>query len=212
MQKFDRDGKIIRQWGGFISLGDAGANATEAQTKFFGPRGVAIDAQNNVYVTDTGNRRVMEYDGNGTFIRQFAQGLSPALVSAPNNAPNQLNEPIGVAVDAQGNVYVADTNNRRIVKFDKSGNALTNWTVNAYAPGPYNEPFLAMGADGNLYASDPTGQQILKFDPTGKDLGSKKAQGTSTLSRPTGLTVAKDGTVYVVDTDKAGVVKLGTVP
>jgi sugar lactone lactonase YvrE len=107
---------------------------------------------------------------------------------------------------------VADTNNRRIVKFDKSGNAVTNWTVNAFAAGPYNEPFMTVGPDGNLYTTDPTGQQVLKFDPTGKDLGSKKAQGTSTLSRPTGITVAKDGTVYVVDTDKAGVIKLGTVP
>ena len=212
MQKFDRDGKFIRQWGGFINLGDAAANAAEGQTKFFGPRGVAVDKQGNIYVTDTGNRRVMEYDGNGTFIRQFGQGLTPALVSVPNNGPNQLNEPIGVAVDAQGNVYVADTNNRRIVKFDKSGQAVTNWAVNAFAPGPYNEPFMAMGPDGNLYVSDPTGQQVLKYDPTGKELGSKKAQGTSTLSRPTGLTVLPDGTVYVVDTDKAGVVKLGTVP
>jgi len=212
VQKFDRDGKFVRQWGGFINLGDAGTSPTDAQTKFFGPRGVAVDSANNVYVTDTGNRRVMEYDGNGTFIRQFAQGLTPALVSVPNNAPNQVNEPIGVAVDKAGNVYIADTNNRRIVKFDKSGNAVTNWAVNAFAAGPYNEPFMTVGPDGNLYVSDPTGQQILKYDPAGKDLGSKKAQGTSTLSRPTGLTVAQDGTVYVVDTDKAGVVKLGTVP
>ena len=90
MQKFDRDGKFIRQWGGFINLGDASTNPTDAQTKFFGPRGVAVDAQNNVYVTDTGNRRVMEFDGNGTFLRQFAQGLNPGAGQRAEHRPEPV--------------------------------------------------------------------------------------------------------------------------
>jgi uncharacterized protein (TIGR03663 family) len=212
IQKFDANGRFVRQWGGYINLGDAAADQARASTSFFGPRGLAVDAQNNLYVTDTGNRRVVMYDNTGRFLRQFGEGLKPDLVSVPNNGPNQLNEPIGVAVDRDGNVYVADVNNRRIVKFGRDGQPITNWPVDAFAPGAFNEPFMDVGSDNNLYVSDPTGQRVLKYDGAGQLLGSKNAEGTTTLSRPTGIVVAADNAIYIADTDKPGVIKLTSVP
>ncbi|MEO6458709.1 MAG: flippase activity-associated protein Agl23, partial [Chloroflexia bacterium] len=117
IQKFDKDGKFLGKWGDFISLGDAAsANDPARDSKFFGPRGVAVGPDGNVYVTDTGNKRVQIFDANGKFLRKIDSGMSATKLS-PNYAFTQqgeLNEPVGVAVDSAGNVYVADTNNKRI--------------------------------------------------------------------------------------------------
>jgi uncharacterized protein (TIGR03663 family) len=217
IQKFDATGRFVAQWGAYISLGDAAAASDPAiNTKFWGPRGIALDANGNVYVTDTGNKRVLIFDGNGKYLRQIASGMSPTRI-APDyqfNQPGELNEPIGIAVDGSGAVYVADTNNRRIQKFDAAGKFVAQWPISGtnWDAGPYLEPFLALDNAGNLYVTAPTGQKILKFGPAGQPLAEKSAQGAVSLKTPTGVTIAADGNVYVVDVGSNGVVNLGTIP
>ena len=215
IQKFDKDGKFLGKWGEFISLGDpAAANDAAKDTKFFGPRGIAIGPDGNVYVTDTGNKRVQIFDSNGKFLRKIDSGMSATKLSPnyPFTLPGELNEPIGIAVDGAGNVYVADTNNKRIQKFDPTGKFALQWAVpgTAWDPGVYLEPFLAVDASG-IYVTAPTGQKVLKFDPNGKLLAEKNAEGAVSLKTPTGITVGADGTVYVVDTGANGVVNLGKI-
>ncbi|HEX9990971.1 MAG TPA: flippase activity-associated protein Agl23 [Chloroflexia bacterium] len=217
IQKFDATGKFVTQWGSYTSLGDAAAAGDPAvNTKFWGPRGIALDAGGNVYVTDTGNKRVMIFDGNGKYLRQIASGMSPEKIASayPFNQPGEMNEPIGIAVDGSGAVYVADTNNRRIQKFDAAGKFVAQWPVGGtnWDAGPYLEPFLALDSAGNLYVAAPTGRKILKFNATGQPLAEKSAQGAVSLKTPTGVTVAADGSVYVVDVGSNGVVNLGTIP
>jgi DNA-binding beta-propeller fold protein YncE len=200
-----------------MSLGDAAAAGDPAvNTKFWGPRGIALDSSGNVYVTDTGNKRVLIFDGNGKYLRQIASGMSPEKIAAsyPFSQPGEMNEPIGIAVDGSGAVYVADTNNRRIQKFDAAGKFVTQWPVGGtnWDAGPYLEPFLALDSAGNLYVAAPTGQKILKFGPAGQPIAEKSAQGAVSLKTPTGVTVAADGNVYVVDVGSNGVVNLGTIP
>ena len=210
-------GKFLLQWGSFVDLSDPnGANAANANTGFYGPRGVAIGPDGNVYVTDTGNKRVLIFDKDGAYQREISSGMSPTRKAPdyPFTQPGELNEPIGIAVDRDGNVYVADTNNRRIQKFTAAGAPAAQWPVPAgsWEPGPYLEPFLALDGAGNLYATAPTSHSVLKFSPTGTLLGQKTAQGDATLQLPTGLTVDDKGTVYVVDTTASRVVNLGTIP
>jgi DNA-binding beta-propeller fold protein YncE len=216
MQKFDRDGKFIAQWGSFINMADvSAATDPEANRKFFGPRGVAIGPDGNVYVTDTGNKRVLIFGPDGSYIRQITSGMSPTRTGPdyPFNQPGELNEPIGIAVDKAGNVYVADTNNVRIQKFDAIGKFVTQWAVPAggWAPGPYLEPFLAVDGAGNVYATAPTTKSVLKYSPTGQLLGQKGPEATS-LTLPTGILVGGDGTIYVVDTGGHAVVNVGRIP
>jgi uncharacterized protein (TIGR03663 family) len=217
IQKFDRDGKFLLKWGEFINLSDPAApNDAARDTKFFGPRGVALDQAGNVYVTDTGNRRVVVFDSNGKYLRQMSSGLSPTRKpdNYAFNQPGEMNEPIGITVDPAGNVYVADTNNRRIQKFNAQGTFVSQIAVgNAWGdPGTYLlEPFLTTDAQGNLYATAPSSQKVIKYSPTGQQIAEKNSAGAVTLKTPTGITITPDGTVYVVDTGANGVVKLGPI-
>ncbi len=217
IQKFDRDGRFVTKWGSFLSLADPNApNEQDKNSRFYGPRGVAVGPDGNVYVTDTGNKRVLIFDPSGKPLREISSGLTPQKLTDkyPFNQPGELNEPVGIAVDGAGNVYVADTNNGRIQKFDSAGKPSAQWPVPAgsWAPGPYLEPFLALDGQGNLYATAPTTKTVLKFSPTGELLGQKNSSGSYTLRLPTGITVDKEGKVYVVDTEANTVVDLGTIP
>lgn len=217
IQKFDGEGRFITTWGAFLSLTDANSVGDKnIDSKFYGPRGVAVGPDGNVYVTDTGNKRVLIFGEDGKFVRKIDSGLSPTKTapSYPFTQPGELNEPIGIAVDAQGNVYVADTNNKRIQKFDAAGKPVTQFAIpgNDWAPGPYLEPFLAVDGTGNVYATAPTGKTVLKFSPTGEALGSKNSADGTALALPTGIWADKDGTIYVVDTTANAVVKLDKVP
>jgi DNA-binding beta-propeller fold protein YncE len=218
IQKFGPDGRFLAKWGEFVNLSDPqGAVDPNRNNKFFGPRGIAVDAQGNVYVTDTGNKRVSVFDSNGRFLREISSGVTPEKTGQgyAYNAPGEMNEPIGIAVDAQGNVYVADTNNRRIQKYGPEGNFVTQWAApqRAWDSGPYLEPFLAVDAQGNLYASGPATATVYKFSPEGQAQGEKTTSPQNVaLKTPTGITVGPDGNVYVVDTGSHGVVDMGTIP
>jgi tripartite motif-containing protein 71 len=217
IQKFDNNGKFLAKWGSFLSLADPAApNDTDANNKLYGPRGLAIGPDGNLYVVDTGNKRVMIYDTNGKFVRKIDSGMSPTKKGPeyPFNKPGELNEPIGVAVDGAGNVYVADTNNHRIQKFDKDGKPSAQWPVpdKDWAPGPTLEPFVALDGAGNLYATAPSGKTVIKYTSAGKEAGEKNKEGATTLQLPTGIWVTADGTIYVVDTAANSVVNLGKMP
>ncbi len=121
IQKFDKDGNYVTAWGSFINLTDASAAADpDVQSKFYGPRGVAIGPDGNVYVTDTGNKRVSIFTPDGKFVREISSGVTPDRYAQqyPYNKDGEMNEPIGIAVDKQGNVYVADSANHRIQVFE----------------------------------------------------------------------------------------------
>jgi sugar lactone lactonase YvrE len=217
IQKFDNNGKFLAKWGSFLSLADPSApNDAEANNKLYGPRGTAIGPDGNLYVTDTGNKRVVVYDTSGKFVRKIDSGMSPTKKAPdyPFSKPGEMNEPIGIAVDAAGNVYVADVNNHRIQKFDKDGKPVAQWPVpdKDWAPGPYLEPFLALDGAGNLYATAPSGKTVLKYDKDGKMVGEKNKEGTYTVQLPTGIWATKDAVVYVVDTNGNTVVNFGKVP
>ena len=170
IQKFTGDGTFLTQWGGFIDLGNADeANDSDKGTKFYGPRGVAIGPDGNLYVADTGNKRISIFKPDGTYVREISSGKSADKIKQGYafNQNGEMNEPIGVAVDAQGNVYVADLVNHRIQKFDVTGAYAAQWPIPSVAgtPAPDLEPFLALDAQGNLYATAPTNAQVYKFDP-----------------------------------------------
>jgi sugar lactone lactonase YvrE len=164
------------------------------------PRGLALDAQGNVYVADSLNHRIQKLDPTGKPL---------AAWGTQGNGDGQFQEPNGVAVDAQGNVYVADTWNHRIQKFDPTGKFLTKWSGQN---GPFWGPRgITTDAQGNVYVTDTGNKRIQKFDPTGKFLAQfgTAGSGPGQLNEPIGLAVGADGSIYVADTNNRRVQKLG---
>jgi DNA-binding beta-propeller fold protein YncE len=95
--------------------------------------GIATDATDNVYVTDSGNNRILEFTLNGTFIKAFGWGVSDGANSfetcttscqagIAGGGDGQLNYPQGIAVGPNGDIYVSDYDNNRVQEFDSSGN------------------------------------------------------------------------------------------
>src|SRR5439155_378767 len=94
--------------------GDGGA-ATSAS--LFNPVGVALDASGNLYIADSGNNRIRKVAAATGIITTVAGNGSSAFVSDGGAATGaSLNDPAGVGLDASGNLYIADTNNQRILK------------------------------------------------------------------------------------------------
>lgn len=102
VQKFTADGTFILKWGGD---GPGWAGAGNGDGQFAYTEGIAIDADDNVYVTDRNNERVQKFTTDGTFISKWGNGA-------------ELDVPVGIAVDpTTGDVYVADVGNDRIQRY-----------------------------------------------------------------------------------------------
>ncbi len=107
----------------------------------------------------------------------------------------QFSFPAGVAVDSHGNVYVADSGNNRIQKFDSNGTFLAKWDSSG---SPVD---VAVDSTGNVYVVDTLNNRVQKFDSNGtfdKEWGSP-GTGIGQFNQPTGVAVDSAGNVYVAD-------------
>lgn len=111
-----------------------------------------------------------------------------------------FNAPWDVAVDSAGNVYVADTENHGIKKFDRSGNPLVEWGSEGTGEGEFSSPrALAVDTSGNVFVAD--GGRIQKFDSSGNFLGEwgRWGSGDGEFTFPEAIAVDLSGNVYVAD-------------
>jgi len=194
VQVFDAQGNWLRSWGVF---GEADAGG--AGTLLYGPRDVAYDAQGNLYVSDTGNKRVVKYDAEGTVL---------GIVGGVGAEPGQMQEPVGIALDAEGRLYVADTWNRRIQVFGPDLTFEREWPVVAWdGMSVVNKPYLAVH-EGRVYVTDPEGYRIIVYDRDGAvvDVWGQYGSDLGAMNLPTGIAVDAIGRVLVADSDNHRVV------
>jgi DNA-binding beta-propeller fold protein YncE len=115
----------------------------------------------------------------------------------------RFNEPHGLAINPRnGDVLVSDTNNQRIVVFDRSGRFIRQFGEQGEGSGQFSHPMdVAVGADGSVYVSDYFQDRIQKFTETGHFLLEWGASGQEDhqFNAPTGLAVDHAGNVYVAD-------------
>ena len=188
------------------------------------PEGVAVDAGGNVYIADTGHGRVLKETlsqggytestvasgGLGSGVAVDAGGnvyvtgnnqvvketLSGGGYTASTVASSGLNNPIGVAVDVCGNVYIADTGNNRVLKETPSGGG---YTQSAVASSGLNTPIgVAVDAGGNVYIADSFNARIVKETLSGTTY-TQSTIPSNGLDIASGVAVDRRGNVYIAD-------------
>lgn len=172
--------------------------------EFDAPRGMAFAPDGSLYVADSRNHRIQHFDAQGNFLGEW--GSFGDLLNT-NNAPlGTFNEPWGVAVDADGFVYVSDTWNHRIQKFSAEGNPLKTWgQFGLAADNPeflYGPRGLSFDSQGHLFVSDTGNKRIVIYDTEGRLLGFFGSEGyePGQFSEPVDVKVGADGNLYVTDT------------
>jgi DNA-binding beta-propeller fold protein YncE len=118
------------------------------------------------------------------------------------SAPGKFNEPRGLAVDEERNVYVGDVENHRIQKFDQEGNYLTHWGEEGNRDGEFSYPRgLAVDGQGDLHVVDFDNHTIQKFDSDGnfKLRWGTRGNEDGEFENPWGLVFDSTGSLYVVE-------------
>jgi len=181
IRKVDTSGIITTFAGnGIYDYGGDGGPATDAQLRE--PKGVALDAAGNLYIVDTNNDSIRKVDTGG-IITTFA-GRGPGWAPLGDGGPAtdaQLKYPEGVALDAAGNLYIADRSNHRIRKVDTSGiiTTVAGNGISGYSGdgGPATDAQLkypdgvALDASGNLYVVSKRNDRIRRVAPPSAFIG-----------------------------------------
>ncbi|MDQ2682513.1 MAG: NHL repeat-containing protein, partial [Chloroflexota bacterium] len=182
------DGQVVRTFGEFGNNEDSPDPAPNP-SMFYGPRALAVHGD-EIFVSDTGNERIQVFGLDGAFRRSFG---------GTGSGPNQLLEPVGVAVGEDGTVYVADSGNARISLFTADGAPVAQWMVPQWLGNQFFEPYLAIGPDGNIYAGSPLTASIVVFAPDGTVVDEIVDADGDPLQLPAGLAFGPEGILYIAD-------------
>lgn len=189
IQVLDAQGRLIRVWG----------SEGTAPGQFKEPWGVAVAEDGTVYVADTWNHRIQVFDAEGNFLWMWG---TFGQVLDPKTFPNLFYGPRDIAIDAAGYIYVADTGNKRIVKYDSFGQMVGAVGGEGSGDGQMLEPVgIAIGPDGALYVADTWNQRIQVFDANLRFLRKWPIytwSGMSVVNKPY-LAVDQFGNVYATD-------------
>jgi uncharacterized protein (TIGR03437 family) len=175
---------------------------------------VALDSQGNVYIADTGNGRIRKVDRNGVITTVAGSGNSVSVTGDGGPALNaKFNTATDVAVDPQGNLYIADTGNHSIRKVDTNGVistilhggfGLCNATpVPAAGADIGRAVALATDANGDLYIANEAADCVLMMEPNGK-VSTVAGGGSKTPANNIPATSALVGNIWAVNVDSAG--------
>ena len=154
------------------------------------PVAVAFNGDDELYITDEHNNRVVVYDAKGKFLTQWGQGGSE---------PHEFDGPAGIAIDSSDNVYVADQGSNSIKKFTSTGEHVSNFGSDEDGRG-LNQPWGVGIDDGdNIYVADWRNDLVKKFASDGTYLETYGGGGDVRFNRPSGVAVDSEGYIYVTD-------------
>src|SRR6185369_13066605 len=206
IQRIAPDGSLVSIAGGVEGFGDG----VEDKALFNAPSGLAIAPDGNLIVADTGNNCIRRVPIRGETSTIAGNG-KPGYADGEGRKA-QFNGPIGVAVDASGNIYVADSYNDRIRMITPDGQVSTvagNGTP-GYADGDRNTALfdtpsgIVVANDNSLIIADTGNDRLRRISPE----GNVTTLPVADLSSPIGLAITHDNFLYVTELDRSRVVQI----
>lgn len=176
---FDINSNLVR------GFGSAGSAPGELQQ----PEGVAFDTHNPnlLWVADTSNNRVEQFDVNGNY--------TGVTWGTPGTAAGELNHPTGIAVDNFDNIWIADWGNNRVEEFTNTGHLLAYFTQAGTTGALYQPVTVALDpGNGDLYVADTGNNRVVRYTIPGPVAHTGSATTVSTATVTLGGTVdTQDG-------------------
>lgn len=157
------------------------------------PQCVAVDAQDNIYVTDSETGKILVWDANLKYRR---------AIGSVKGGEGYFKRPTGIAVDSSAQrIYVSDTTRHKILVLDMQGNVVQTIGRNGTSVGEFNFPTELRLRGNELMVVDAMNFRVQVLDRSGQFLYGIGAVGevSGTMYRPKGVAVDSEGTVYVVD-------------
>jgi sugar lactone lactonase YvrE len=165
------------------------------------PAGVAVDGAGNVFIADTGSNQIVEVPLVGAALNSAAQTV--IVSSSTVLAGSALNKPSGLALDAGGNLYIADTGNNRVVYLPQANNFSAAVAVTAGSG--FSAPLaIAVAPSGIVYIADSGNGKVYSIPyPT-----APQTLVAASLNNPSALAVDAAGDLFVVDSGNEKVLRI----
>jgi sugar lactone lactonase YvrE len=210
IRKIAPDGNVTTFAGGREGFADGVGFSAAFDT----PSGLALDVQGNLFVADTGNNRIRKLAPNGQVSTVAGDGTA-GYADGPA-AQARFNGPIGIALDAHGSIYVADSYNDRIRMISSDGQVSTvaGAGTPGYADGErstalFDTPCgVAVTSDGTIIVADTGNDRLRKISPQGNVATITVTGNLQDLSSPIGLALSHDNFIYVTELDRSRVVHI----
>jgi sugar lactone lactonase YvrE len=160
VRRVDRNG-VITTVAGTGTPGFSGDGGAAVAAQLYAPSGLAVDREGNLWIADAGNHRIRKVAPDGTIRTVAGTGTRGFTGDGGPAQSAQLDSPIAVAVDSQGNAFIADSHNHRVRKVGVDGVITTVLGARPTQP-PYYPASIAVDRAGNLLVADPFNLRIWK--------------------------------------------------
>ena len=176
-----------------------------SDAKFNAPGGIALDANSNMYISDSGNNVIRKIDSKSSTVSTIAGGTKTNLTDGVGTIAS-FNNPNGIAMSKKSEyLVVADVGNNAIRKVILSSGLVS--TIGGNGKGSFNQPYgVTVDSSDTVYVADTLNNCIKKIDSN----GGVSNYGDTSFKGPKGIAIDSSGNVFVADTGSGAIKKIDT--